>query len=226
MNRIIDGVRYFQANTFPPRREEYESLAQKQQTPEALFITCSDSRVVPADITGSKAGALFHIRNAGNIVPPFGAGKGGEAATIEYALGVLGIRNIIVCGHSQCGAIKAMMDNHDLSEFPGIAEWFSHASATRQILARKYPTVTGPERHMIGTEENVLVQLNNISTHPMVATLLATGELRMAGWYYDIATGAVLQYSARTGRFESLVQGDEGVTPVLMRTAEPAGALR
>lgn len=219
MNRIIDGVRRFQASTFPARRDAYADIAQKQQSPEVLFITCSDSRVVPADITNSQAGDLFLIRNAGNIVPPFGAGNGGEAATIEYALGVLGIRNIIVCGHSQCGAIKAMMDNHDLAEFPGIADWFRHASATRQILARKYPTATGAERHMIGTEENVLVQLNNISTHPMVATLLATGELRMAGWYYDIATGAVLQYSARSGHFEDLVDSDEGVRPHLMRTA-------
>jgi carbonic anhydrase len=213
LQKIIAGVRQFHETEFPPRRAMFEHLAARQQEPIALFITCSDSRIMPSLITSTEAGDLFLVRNAGNIVPPFGAGWGGEVATIEYSLSVLHIANIIICGHSQCGAIAAMMEKHDLSDRPGLQAWIQHASATRHIVARKYPHLTGAQRQLVAAQENVLVQMNNLSTHPLVASRLIAGELRLAGWYYDIATGVVLQYNQATGRFEDLDETHAGVTP-------------
>src|SRR5437588_6874506 len=109
MQKIIDGVRRFQANVFTRQRDLFEQLASKRQSPHALFITCSDSRIDPNLITQTEPGDLFIVRNAGNIVPPYGAATGGEAATIEYALSVLKVRNVILCGHAHCGAVQALM---------------------------------------------------------------------------------------------------------------------
>lgn len=194
MEKIIRGVKEFQTSDFPPQREYYEMLAVKQQKPIALFITCSDSRVVPHQITRTEPGDLFQLRMVGNIIPPYGSVVSGESATIEYSIAVLEIKHVIVCGHSQCGAIKALIESENLDELPAVKSWFAHAESTRRIVRQKYGTLSPQERAVAATEENVLVQLNNLSTHPHVAARLATGELNVYGWYYDIATGNVLQY--------------------------------
>lgn len=204
MKKIIAGVHRFQREDMPLHREEFERAAARKQHPMALFITCSDSRVLPNRITDTELGELFLVRNAGNIVPPFGAGFGGEGATIEYALTVLGIRHIIVCGHSQCGAVGAMLEGPDLSNRPGLKAWLQNAEATRQIVRAKYPHLKGDDLAVAAAEENVLVQLNNLSTHPHVAALLGTRELNVYGWYYDIGSGRVLQYDQSSGIFEDL----------------------
>jgi carbonic anhydrase len=147
---------------------------------------------------------LFLIRNAGNIVPPYGAGAGGEAATIEYSVEVLGIRNIIVCGHSQCGAMKALLDTRSCDHLPAVRAWCSHAEATRRIVQQKYRDLPPIELAIAATEENVLVQVNNLSTHPSVAARLASGELSVFGWYYDIGGGQILQYDQQHGKFIEL----------------------
>jgi carbonic anhydrase len=203
MQKLIDGVRAFREEQFAENRAFFERLAARTQQPIALFITCSDSRVHPNLITQTEPGELFLLRNAGNIVPPHGAG-GSEAATIEYSLEVLGIRDIVVCGHSQCGAIHALVTGEALANLPEVRTWCRHAEATRRIVERKYGNLSNAETMAAAAQENVLVQMNHLSTHPPVAARLATHELRVFGWYYDIAEGLVWQYEQSLGRFVPL----------------------
>ncbi|MCA8957922.1 MAG: carbonic anhydrase [Planctomycetes bacterium] len=218
MKNITKGVRRFQTEVFPHQKSAYESMARRQQRPMAVFVACSDSRVMPTEFTQTEPGDLFFVRNAGNIIPPHGAPAGGEAATIEYAVRVLGIRQIIVCGHSQCGAMQAIVDTPEqLESLPSVRAWLHHADATRQIVNHKYPDLHGEERLVAAIEENVLVQINNLSTHPSIAMLLATGELKVFGWYFDIATGMVHHYNPETRMFEELDEDHESVSPIPLR---------
>src|SRR5207248_9653519 len=135
----------------------------------ALFITCSDSRVQPNLLTQTEPGDLFVLRNAGNLIPPHGAARGGEAATIEYAVSALGIEDIIVCGHSRCGAVRGLLHPEDLGNLPAMAEWLRHADATGQIVRELYGHLDPPARWTVAVEENVLVQLEHLRTHPAIA---------------------------------------------------------
>jgi carbonic anhydrase len=214
MDRIIAGVHRFRRHEYAKNRALYRELAQRQQNPMALFITCSDSRVLPHRITQTQPGDLFEIRNAGNIIPPHGAAAGGEGATIEYSLDVLGIENIIICGHSQCGAMKAMLQEDPLEQLPAAKAWFGHAEATKRIVKQKYRDVPFDELWTIATQENVLVQMNQASTHPSVAARLSSGEVRIYGWYYDIGEGLVLQYDQSQGRFLELTADARAASPL------------
>src|SRR5262249_44266695 len=118
MRKIIQGVRQFQDTVFRRQRDFFELLARKQQSPQALFITCSDSRINPNLLTSTEPGDLFLLRNAGNIIPPYGAANGGEGATIEYAVSVLKLQNIIVCGHFHCGAMHYLLRLEGIEEMP------------------------------------------------------------------------------------------------------------
>jgi carbonic anhydrase len=218
MDKIIDGVHHFRRNVYPSSSERFKDLAGKKQKPIALFITCADSRIDPNMITGTEPGDLFIVRNAGNIVPPHGSPIGGESATIEYAVEVLEVRNIIVCGHSQCGAMGAILDAHNLDSMPAVRGWFNHAEATRRIVEQKYSDLSGNDRIVAGTEENVLVQMNNLSTHPCVAARLSSGELRIFGWYYDIGEGRVLQFDQREGQFFDLNGEVQAAAPMPIRS--------
>ncbi|MBX3413947.1 MAG: carbonic anhydrase [Pirellulales bacterium] len=209
MQKLITGLHQFQQNVFGEHRDLFERLAAGQQ-PEALFITCSDSRINPNLITQTEPGELFILRNAGNLIPPYGAPGGGEAATIEFAIKGLGIRDIIVCGHSHCGAMKALIQPELLTEMPTLTEWLRHAEATRQIVREKYADRTGRAKLMTTIEENVLVQLENLRTHPAVAARLAQGTLNLHGWVYKLETGEVFYYDSESGQFLPL--GAEGVT--------------
>jgi len=205
MEKIIAGVHKFRRTEYVQNREFFEQLATKQQRPTALFITCSDSRVDPNLITQTEPGDLFLIRNAGNIVPPYHAGSGGEAATVEYSVEALGIRHIIICGHSQCGAMEALLLHPDeMAHLPAVKAWCGHAEATRRIVQQKYRGMSPEELTVAATEENVLVQMNNLSTHPSVAARLSSSELHVYGWYYDIGRGRIYQYDQRQGRFTQL----------------------
>jgi carbonic anhydrase len=227
MDRIIAGVHRFRRTEYAKNREMYEELARKQQKPMALFITCSDSRVLPHRITQTQPGDLFEIRNAGNIIPPHGAASGGESATIEYSIDVLAVKHIIVCGHSQCGAMKAMLQETPLEQLPAAKAWFANAEATKRIVRQKYAK-GGYDLDSLGilaAQENVLVQMNHVSTHPCVAARLAAGDVQVYGWYYDIGGGLVLQYDQSLGRFVELGADACAASPMPVLTAETASSV-
>ncbi|MFF3330872.1 carbonic anhydrase [Streptomyces sp. NPDC002888] len=193
MQPLIDNAR-----TFGQRPEEFAQLAQGQ-SPQVLFITCSDSRVVPALITGARPGELFELRTAGNIVPPYGSDRpSGEAATIEYAVEVLGVQDIVVCGHSHCGAVGALVRGDDLDAVPAVRDWLAHAADEPGAVDAADPTVAA------AVQNHVLAQLLRLRSYPCVEKRLANDQLRVRGWYYEVHTGAVREHSADTDAFEGL----------------------
>ncbi|MEX0675914.1 MAG: carbonic anhydrase, partial [Pirellulales bacterium] len=177
MQKLVDGIHQFQQNIFSSHKKLFQRLADGQH-PDALFITCSDSRINPNLITQTEPGELFILRNAGNIIPPHGAANGGEGATIEFAVAGLGVQDIIVCGHSHCGVMKGLLHPESLKDMPTVAAWLSHAEATRRIMRERYGERTGEALLTTAVEENVLVQLDNLRTHPTVAAGLARGKLK------------------------------------------------
>lgn len=205
MEKLVRGVAAFQNQHQSSFQALFEELAHGQ-APEALFITCSDSRLNPNLLTQTHPGELFILRNAGNIVPPYGASRGGEEATIEYAVTALGVKDIIVCGHSLCGAMGGLLYPEHLKDMPALAEWLGHAEATRRIMAQGYPDLAGDHLLTATVEENVLVQLDHLRTHPCVAVKLARGELRIHGWVYELETGEVYAFEPSKNQFVPLRQ--------------------
>ncbi|MBS0207120.1 MAG: carbonic anhydrase [Planctomycetes bacterium] len=203
MENLLTGLHQFHSQVFGREREFYSKLAAGQN-PSALFIGCSDSRVDPSIITQAGLGELFVMRNAGNIVPCYGASNGGEPATIEYAVAALGVKDIIVCGHSGCGAIQAMLDPKKMEKLPLVRGWLNHAEATRQIMLENYSGLKGKSLLRAAVSEHVLVQIENLQTHPAVAVRLQRGELTLHAWVYQMDTGKVLAYDSEDGRFTSL----------------------
>lgn len=201
MQKLVDGLERFRSEIFKSHEVLFESLS-KGQSPEALFITCSDSRINPNLITQTHPGDLFILRNAGNIVPPYGAGSGGEAATIEFAVAGLGVQNIIVCGHTLCGAMRGLLDPKLTEETPAVRAWLSHAEVTNRIIKENYGHLEGPARLVATIEENVLAQIENLRTHPCVRTRLERGQLTLYAWTYKIETGEVFQFTHQAGQFE------------------------
>jgi len=222
MQKLVKGIHHFQSSIFRPQRELFERLADGQH-PEALFITCSDSRINPNLITQTDPGDLFILRNAGNIVPPYGAANGGEGATIEFAVAGLGVADIIVCGHSHCGAMKGLIDPDAVKDMPAVAAWLSHAEATRRILREKYSDRANSALLTTAIEENVLVQLENLRTHPSVAAALARDRLKLHGWIFKIETGEVFAYDPNSGEFLPLMdQPPPSVASPIRRAAARA----
>jgi carbonic anhydrase len=201
MQKLIQGIHQFQSQIFRSHQPLFERLATGQH-PLALFITCSDSRIHPNLFTQTEPGELFLLRNAGNIVPPYGSVEGGEAATIEYALSVLGVQDIVICGHSHCGAMEALIDPSHQTKLPAVRSWLRHAESAHQTIQQKYPHLTDPAARLAATvEQNVLVQLQHLQTHPTVAAALRSNALKLHGWVYRFETGQVLGYQAQAGRF-------------------------
>ncbi|MEM8637255.1 MAG: carbonic anhydrase [Cyanobacteria bacterium P01_G01_bin.54] len=198
MKRLIRGLDEFRRTYVPEHQELLEQLSHGQK-PRVLFITCSDSRVAPSIITSTDMGELFVIRNAGNIVPPFGAANGGEGGTIEYAITALGIKQVIICGHSHCGAMKGLLKLNKLqADMPLVYDWLKHAESTRRLVLDNYAHQSGEELIETLVAENVLIQIENLKTYPMVRAKLHQGELNIYGWIYEIETGEVLAYDAET----------------------------
>lgn len=204
MQKLIAGLHHFQSQIFLSHKELFDRLAKGQQSPDALFITCSDSRINPNLITQTNPGDLFILRNAGNIIPPHGAANGGEGATIEFAVSAVGIQDIIVCGHSFCGAMKALLQPEQLRDLPAVSAWLNHAEATRRIVKENYGKLDDEQLLNVATQENVLAQLENLRTHPAVAARLCRGELNLHGWIYKIETGEVFSYQPEAGQFLAL----------------------
>jgi carbonic anhydrase len=205
MENLLRGLQEFYNNHFQTQRELFESLAHGQQ-PEVLFITCSDSRIAPSLLMQTRPGEVFMLRNAGNIIPPYGAAQGGEGATIEYAVSVLGVKHIVVCGHSDCGAMRALLQRERIADLPAVAAWLSHAEATRRIVMGANEHHDPAELLDRAIEQNVLVQMEHLRTHPSVAARLAHGALRLHGWVYHIHTGDVTAYNDETGGFASILK--------------------
>lgn len=199
MNDLIAGFKKFQEEAYPKRVELFQNLAH-QQSPGTLFITCSDSRVVPELLTQREPGDMFVIRNAGNIVPSFGPEPGGVSATVEYAVAVLGVSDVVICGHSDCGAMTAVAHDHDLRHLPAVCNWLHHADAAKAIN-NAHDHGSDAEKLDGMVRENVIAQLANLRTHPSVALALAQGRVRLHGWVYDIASGGVDALDDKTGRF-------------------------
>ncbi|MBE7245962.1 MAG: carbonic anhydrase [Actinomycetospora chiangmaiensis] len=209
MNSLIQGIATFQGSVFPGQRQMYRQLVRDGQHPSALIIACADSRVAPEHITQAGPGELFVCRNAGNIVPPASDVVGGVSSAIEYAVVALGVRDIVVCGHSDCGAMKGLMNRDLLKRMPSVAAWLRHADAAERIVCEAYPEgMDAKDRHHALALENVVVQLANLRTHPSVAAALAKGALRLHGWFFEIETGELLAYDGARGRFRPIAETD------------------
>jgi carbonic anhydrase len=202
MNDLIAGVRTFQREVYPQSRELFERLAVGQ-SPDALIITCSDSRVDPVLITQARPGQLFELRNAGNLVPRYSDHVGGVTATIEFAVVALKVPNIIVCGHSECGAMAGLLNPEQLRGMPRVAEWLKHAAPVREAIAAA-GQLDRPDALQRAVEANVIVQLDHLRTHPAVADALSAGRINLHGWVYHIATGEVTAYNADWREFAPL----------------------
>jgi carbonic anhydrase len=204
MDRLIKGHKRFLAEVFPGRRTQFHLLAEGQR-PEWLFITCSDSRVVPDLILGTGPGDLFITRNAGNVVPLTSQDVDGVTATIEYAVEVLKVKSAILCGHSDCGALKAALDREGLEGLPKARRWLSHVEAA---FSHRQPVnpIDGESAELAALiRGNVVAQLWNLKAQPAVARAVAAGRMTVHGWYYDILTGRIEQYDEELRRFAPLV---------------------
>jgi carbonic anhydrase len=191
MHRLISGIREFRENVFPSRRAQFEELASGQQ-PSTLFITCSDSRIVPEMITQTEPGELFVLRNAGNLVPPDMAARSGEAATIEYAVQVLKVEDVIVCGHSHCGAIAGLLRPQLVEGLPAVEKWLEHADQACREIADEDLTKHGDDDLLTtAIKANVVVQLNHLRTYSAVKEAEQRGALRLHGCFYRFETGEV-----------------------------------
>lgn len=200
MEKLIAGILKFQQNEFHQNKNLFENLANGQK-PEVLFITCSDSRIDPSLITQTKPGDLFIARNAGNMVPAhYFQATSDMDATIEFAMNILNVRHVVICGHTDCGAMKGAMDPESVKHLPHVYNWLSNCSAACARVKAKHK-VLGAEQLLEVTEANVVLQLKHLETHPSVAAKLGIDSLLLHGWVYDIPTGNIYCYESDTGQF-------------------------
>ncbi|AKT36316.1 carbonic anhydrase [Chondromyces crocatus] len=221
MQKLVDGLHKFQSGYFQSHKDLFRTLC-KGQNPEALFITCSDSRINPNLLTQTGPGDLFIMRNAGNIVPRYEDAAGSsEAGTIEFAVAGLGVQHVVVCGHTLCGAMRGLVEPSKLEGTPMLKRWLNHAESARQFVAENYRNLEGDAKVTVMAEENVLTQIENLQTHPTVKDRLEKGELRIYGWVYKIETGEVFQYEPERNQFE-LISDPSGIAPVPAKFRERA----
>lgn len=203
MEKLVEGFKKFQAEVFRDKRELFSRLSESQ-TPRALFITCSDSRIDPTLLTQAEPGELFILRNAGNIVPSYGVTMGGSTATIEYAVAMLDVKHVIVCGHTDCGVMRALLHPESVEDLPAVKSWMIQAETTRRIVRENYTDLKGEELLVTTIQENVRIQLDHLKTHPAVAVRLRRGTLTLHGWVYSIPTGDIWAYDEDKDVFVSL----------------------
>jgi carbonic anhydrase len=200
---LLRGVESFSRKVFPESRQLFSELAEGQ-TPHTLFITCADSRVVPEMITQTQPGELFVCRNIGNIVPGYGEMLGGVSAVIEYAVMVLGVRHVVVCGHTDCGAMKGLLNPDSTKDMPTVEAWLRNAQAAKSAMFTR--KLEGTEAVLALIEENVRLQLTHLRTHPAVAAALADGALKLQGWVYGIGDGQITVLDEQQNRFVPLTE--------------------
>jgi carbonic anhydrase len=200
MDRLVQGHKRFLDEIFPGRQAQFHLLAEGQR-PGVLFVTCADSRIVPDLILQTQPGDLFICRNAGNVIPRCGEPAGGVSATIEYAVEVLRVRHLIVCGHSDCGVIGALLAPESIKDLPSVRDWLQHVEPAWEHVDQVERRSGELTRHTALAHANILAQLHNLQTHSYVRRALAEGRLAVYGWYYDILTGRIEQYDEQAGRF-------------------------
>ncbi len=205
MNRLISGVRRFREQAFPQRSELFSELASGQD-PHTLFITCADSRISPGLITQTQPGELFVCRNIGNVVPAYGEMMGGVSAVVEFACVALKVTDIVICGHSDCGAIKALLNpgSDELRRMPTVRSWLRNAEAARSVVEVLHPELEGEALTQALIEQNVRTQLGHLRTHPSVAAGLAQRNLTLHGWVYGIGSGVISMLDEASGEMVPL----------------------
>jgi carbonic anhydrase len=203
MQKLVKGIHSFQRGFFASHRELFKQLAEAGQQPETLFITCSDSRVDPNLITNSQPGELFIVRNVGNVVPTRDL-PGGTAAAIQYAVEVLNVQNIILCGHTQCGALKAILDPESVTHLEYVSRWVKSTISVKNVIEEKYAHLDGEAKLTAAIQENVLAQIEHLREYPFVAERLEAGKLHVNGWIFDVGRGEVFDYDPEYGEFLSL----------------------
>jgi len=213
MQKLVEGIHAFQKNYFARHKALFETLAEEGQHPETLFITCSDSRVVPTLLTNAGPGELFIVRNVGNVVPA--RLPGGTAAALEYAVCVLGVKHAVICGHTHCGAIQSVLDPTRMDGLPFVRRWLEETVRVRDIVQQRYSHLEGHARETAAVEENVLVQLENLRSFPFMAERLAAGKLHVSGWVFKIETGEVFDYDPERAQFVKVTPPERRSGPQL-----------
>ncbi len=217
MQRLIEGVHRFHQEQFGHYRALFKKLSRTGQRPETLFITCSDSRVLAELITQSQPGDLFVVKNVGNIVPPatVAGDTNSTAAAIEFAVQTLQVSDIVVCGHSQCGAVAALMsETSNAKTMPHLDRWLALAAPVRRAIEKAYPHLTREaERLRAAEEENTLFALENLETYPCVQARMRDGSLRVHAWFFNIASAKLYAYDPASKQFEPLT-GVDSTAPI------------
>jgi carbonic anhydrase len=216
LQRLEEGVRRFQTDIFPQQAGMFAQAASEKQSPHTLFITCADSRIDPIALTSSSTGEIFVARNIGNMVPAYGDMLGGVSAVIEFAVSSLCVRHIVVCGHSHCGAMQGLLDPASIATMPTVESWLHNAHAAlivaETLHTESLKAQTNHQLIDILTEQNVLLQMQHLKTHPSVAGAIARRHLTISGWIYNIGTGEV----------RIAPDGERSFTPIGIRS--PIGA--
>jgi carbonic anhydrase len=208
LEKLKSGIRRFRAEAYPAMAGHYQEAARTPQEPHTLLITCADSRIDPERVTSSSPGELFVNRNVGNLVPPYGEMLGSVSAVIEYAVAALKVRHIVVCGHSDCGAMKAILAPEQMRNLPTVRHWLRSAEAAKMVADTEHSDSDTPLQVLRRlTERNVLQQLHHLMTHPSVAAAAARGALTLSGWVYDIGSGEVRIAESGSQQFVPVVPG-------------------
>jgi carbonic anhydrase len=192
LEQLKAGVRRFQTQVYPDQAEMYRRAVAEPQEPHTLFVACADSRIDPELITQSGPGELFVLRNIGNLIPAYGEMMGGVSAVVEYAVSLLKVRHVVVCGHADCGAMKGLLQPDSVTSMLAVKNWLKNAAAALSVAEALGDAHETPARLMRRvTEQNVLLQMQHLRTHPSVAAAMAREELTISGWVYEIGTGEV-----------------------------------
>lgn len=220
--RLLAGVRRFQREVYPQRKAVYQQLVREGQKPHALFITCADSRIDPELITQSGPGEIFVSRNIGNLIPAYGEVLGGVSSILEYAAAGLQVSQIVVCGHNDCGAMIGLLHPEKVEHLPIVKSWLRNGEAALSVV-RSRKTATD-EHSLLDelVEENVILQMQHVRTHPSVAGRLAQGALALSGWIYDIGHGMVRTYSEEHRKFLPVTRDRQEPTGLRTNDRQPA----
>ncbi|GGG78199.1 carbonic anhydrase [Edaphobacter dinghuensis] len=192
LEQLKAGIRRFQTTVYPEQAEMFRRAVAQPQEPHTLFIACADSRIDPEMITQSTPGEMFVLRNIGNLIPAYGEMMGGVSAVVEYAVSLLKVKHVVVCGHADCGAMKGLLNPDSVTTMPAVENWLKNATAARSIAEALGAKNEEPGILMRRvTEQNVLLQIQHLRTHPSVAAAIARKELTISAWVYEIGTGEV-----------------------------------